>query len=103
MILLGNKIKAGKYWSMEKDSYSIIVLLLIFLSVSLVALSMVSPYPFFRYLSPLVPVVIILAGYLVVSTSKLLIRRITKGSSLITLTFPLKTGKSHPCTSTELI
>jgi len=71
MILLGNKIKTGKFWSMEKSSFSNIVLLLIFLSVNLIALSMVSPYPFFRYLSPLVPVLMILAGYLIVSTSRL--------------------------------
>lgn len=70
-ILLGNKLKTGKFRSIEKNSFSSLILLSLFLAINLIALSMVSPYPFFRYLSPLVPVLIILGGYLIVSTSRL--------------------------------
>ncbi len=65
------KVIKNKAAEKDKTNFSKYFLLLLFIFINYAALVVASPWPFFRYLSPVIPAVIILSAALIVSTSRI--------------------------------
>lgn len=70
-VALWNRIKTGAFFPTIRIYRSGLSLLLIFIIVNFVTLAIASPYPYIRYLSPTIPILIVLLAVLLVSAAKL--------------------------------
>ncbi len=68
---IASKIKTGAFWDIKNEEWKKTCLLLFFTLTNIVALSIASPWPYFRYISPIVPVLIVVLGLLAASASRL--------------------------------
>lgn len=59
------RVKQGQWPRPEKNTISHLSLLVLSITVTICALSVASPAPFFRYLAPLIPVIIIVVAYII--------------------------------------
>lgn len=71
VVALWNRIKAGAFFPTIRSCRSGLSLLLIFFIVNFVTLVIATPYPYIRYLSPTIPILIVLVAFLLVSAAKL--------------------------------
>ena len=69
-IFVYGRLKKGAFRNVNINTNGIF-LLSIFLCVNLIALSATSPYPFFRYLAPLIPVFCIITALIIVLLTKI--------------------------------
>jgi 4-amino-4-deoxy-L-arabinose transferase-like glycosyltransferase len=67
-IMVYNKVKKKPLFPKNKMMWENIALLLLFIIVNLISLSTISPFPFFRYIAPLIPVVFIIMAYIIAPT-----------------------------------
>ena len=70
-VALWNRIKTGAFFPTIRICRPGLSLLLIFIIVNFVTLVIASPYPYIRYLSPIIPIFIVLLAVLLVSAAKL--------------------------------
>jgi len=67
---VSSRIKTGSFFSRDRLFWQKLSLLLFFVIINVATLTVASPWPFFRYLAPIVPVLIIFIAMLVVATAR---------------------------------
>jgi len=67
---VSSRIKTGSFFSRDRLFWQKLSLLLFFIIINVATLTVASPWPFFRYLAPIVPVLVIFIALLVVATAR---------------------------------
>jgi hypothetical protein len=70
LVGVGSWIKTGSFFPADRLFWQRLSLLLFFIVFNVATLTVASPWPFFRYLAPIVPVLVILIALLVVATAR---------------------------------
>jgi 4-amino-4-deoxy-L-arabinose transferase-like glycosyltransferase len=68
VLLVANWVRRKKLLSNDKNLWQGLTLLLLFIGINITVLTVVSPAPFFRYMTPIIPLLYIILGLIAIST-----------------------------------
>ena len=90
LVSICSRIRNGYFISRDRLFWERLLLLLLFIFINLVILGVISSYPFFRYLTPLIPIFVIITALLVISAARVHPAAAAAILALLIFTSPLK-------------